>query len=294
MIERFHDFVIYVSRFIGTWFFQTMASIIATGYFLFIPFRVIEGARFYRAVFPQKSRLYHFWCVWKQYHSFTRVILDRMLLINFDAITYTSEGFDLLSNAVQSGKGGILLMSHMGNWDVAAHLLSQRGLRLLIYMGVKDKEKLEKTQKQNLKEKGIKVVGVDMQNGSPFYIVEGLNFIKDGGLVAMSGDMIWHREQRMVTATFLGHAVTLPAAPYILAQKTGVPLFLFFAFRTGQKKYHFSISSVITIKAAGRREQEAHISRAAQDYSNELQKQVKLHPFQWYHFKRFLGKNISV
>ena len=63
----------------------------------------------------------------------------RQLFQEFDDIAYTSEGLEHLEQALQKKSGGILLMSHMGNWEIAAHLLKreQQGLRLLLYMGVK-------------------------------------------------------------------------------------------------------------------------------------------------------------
>ena len=290
MIKRFYNFVIWVSGLLGTWFFISMAWIIATGYFIFIPVRVMTGVRFYRALFPSQNLLYHLACVWKQYHCFTRVIIDRMYLLNYNALTYTSEGFHHLTEAIESKKGGVIIMSHMGNWDVAAHLLHEKGVKLLIYMGVKDKEQLEKMQKDHLKKRGITIVAVDKKGGSPFSIIEGLNFILDGGLVAISGDLLWHKNQRSTDVTFLRHHVKLPVAPYVLALKTGAPLFMFFSFRTGERDYTIGVTDPLYLKPGKRSEQDDVIRDAAQTYMDVVRGRLERHPYQWFHFEPFLGK----
>ncbi len=150
--------------------------------------------RFYQALYPNRSRLFHLWCAWRQFHNFTDVFLDRFLLEESDEITYTSKGLEHLQKSMDSGQGGILLMSHMGNWDVAAHLLKRKvNLRLLLYMGIKQKEQIEQIQKENLSQSGIRIIVVEEDGGSPVDIMEGIKFIESGGVVSLTGDLVWKR-----------------------------------------------------------------------------------------------------
>ena len=161
---------------LGSWVFSGFAWIVATGYFLFFPLRVITSVRFYRALFPDRSRLYHLTCTWKQFHNFTDVFIDRFLLREFDDLSYTSKGWEHIEQALLKKRGGIILMSHMGNWEVAAHLLKRRkqDIRLLLYMGVKHKEKIERIQKESLSQSNIRIIAVDQHSGSPVDILEGV------------------------------------------------------------------------------------------------------------------------
>ena len=53
--------------------------------FPFFPVRVAHSLKFYSALFPQGSLAYHLFCVWKQYHNFTDVFLDRFLYYDRDS-----------------------------------------------------------------------------------------------------------------------------------------------------------------------------------------------------------------
>jgi predicted LPLAT superfamily acyltransferase len=280
--------IVYLSKIMGTWVFLVFAWIVATGFFMLFPMRVNNSIRFYRALFPVRSWFYHLGCAWSQFHNFTDVFFDRFMLQEFDDIHYTSEGMEYLEQTLQKKNGAILLMSHIGNWEVAAHLLKRNlpDMNLLLYMGVKHKEQIEGIQKKSLSKNGVRVIAVDQQGGSPFDIVEGIHFINSGGMVSLTGDLIWKRNQRGITVNFLGHDALFPETPYLFALLSGAPIFIFFAFRTGRKTYHFSLSEPIFVKASSRGERTAVIRQAAQRYSDILAETVRCYPLQWYHFRK--------
>jgi len=215
------------------------------------------------------------------------------MIVDSEGITHTSEGWEYLEEAVEKGKGAIILMSHMGNWETAAHLLSRKqyGMRLLLYMGIKAKEQIEKMQKESLSKGGIKIVAVDQDGGSPFDILEGIKFLREGGLVSLTGDRIWSGNERTVAIKFLNHEVYLPVAPHIFALLSKVPLFVFFSFRSGPKSYHFKISEPIYVKAASRADRQEAIERSAQKYADHIQQNLRTHPLQWYILSLFLVGN---
>ncbi len=289
MRKLIYQAIIFTSRKLGLWVFIIFAWFIATGFFIFFPSRVVTSIRFYRVLFNDRGWFFHLWCAWRQYHNFTDVFFDRFLLHEFNDITYSSEGLEHLEKVLKKKSGGILLMSHMGNWEIAAHLLKRKkkGLKLLLYMGVKEKEQIEKIQKKSLSQSGIKIIAVDQEGGSPLDIVEGISFIESGGLVSLTGDLTLKKDQRTVPVKLLRHEVLLPQAPYILALLSGTPLFVFFAFRTGKKKYHFTMSAPIYVQASSRDKRATVIAQAAQKYADILETKLLQHPLQWYHFKPF-------
>jgi predicted LPLAT superfamily acyltransferase len=280
----------WTAKLFGPWLFVVVSRIIAAGFFVFSG-RVPESSRFYAALFPDRSRLYHLWCTFRQYQNFTTIHLDRFLAARTEAVDFISTGWDRLE-AVIGKEGGVLIMSHLGNWEMAAHLLKQqkKDLRMLLYMGIKEKEGLERLQKEELRRAGITIVGVGKAEESPFSVVDGIRVLQDGGLVSLSGDMVWHENQRQVRVAFLGHDAWLPAAPYIFAMVSGAPLYAFFTFRIGKNSYHFTLSDAIVVQSGSRRDREQAITRAAQQYANLLEDALREHPFEWYHFERFIGE----
>lgn len=288
MKEFYYRFIVRMTRLCGPWLLVVISRIIATGYFLFSG-RVPESRRFYGALYPERGRFYHLWCAFKQYQKFTTIHLDRFLASRTETTTFTSQGWEKLE-AVIGRQGGILLMSHLGNWEMAARLLRQQkeDLRLLLYMGVKEKEGVEHMQKEDLRRAGVTIIGVDQEGGSPFAAVEGIRFLQSGGIVSMTGDIVWRSDQRKIRVTFLGHDAYVPEAPYIFALLSGAPLFVFFAFRTGKNKYQFTLSDPIAIQSKTRQDREQAIAKAAQQYADLLEKMLREHPFEWYHFERFI------
>jgi predicted LPLAT superfamily acyltransferase len=272
----------------GPWLLAVTSRIIAAGFFLFSG-RVPESCRFYGALFPERGGLYHLWCAFRQYQNFTTIHLDRFLAERSDTTTFTSQGWEKLDPVI-GRQGGVLLMSHLGNWEMAARLLRRQkeDLRLLLYMGVKEKEGVEQLQKEDLRRAGVTIIGADQDGGSPFAAVEGIRFLQSGGVVSMSGDIVWRSDQRKVRVTFLGHDAYVPEAPYVFALLSGAPLFAFFSFRTGRNTYRFTLSDPIVIRAASRQDRSRAIGEAAQQYADLLEKNLREHPFEWYHFERFL------
>ncbi len=291
MRKYLYKVIIIISRKFGLWIFVVYAWIVATGFFLLFPLRVGNSVRLYRTIFPDRNRLYHLWCAWQQFHNFTDVFLDRLLLQETKELTFTSEGCEHLEKLIDAGKGGILLMSHMGNWDVAAHLLKRKvkQIRLLLYMGVKQKEQIEQIQKESLSQSGIQIIAVEQNGGSPMDILEGVKFIESGGVVSLTGDLVWDKNQRTVPVNFLGREILLPEAPHLFALLSGTPLFIFFAFRTGKHQYHFTMSEPIVLDCTSREERPGAIRRAAQQYADILEVTLRNYPLQWYHFKPFLS-----
>jgi predicted LPLAT superfamily acyltransferase len=295
MNENFYRLLIALTRLMGLWVFRLVAWGIATGYFLLFPGRVAVSTRFYRALYPSRPISYALWCTWKQYHHFTNVYLDRIIMLDRPNMSYTHEGWEYLDDAVNSKSGGIILMSHIGNWEIAAHLLavqgrSNPGMKLLLYMGRKRKEQIERTQKESLVKRGVKIIAVEEHAGDAVDIIEGITFLKAGGLVSLTGDRIWHKKQRSIVVRFLGHEALLPEGPFVFALLSGAPLLILFACHTVENKYHFQVLPPVYVRAKGRQDRQEAIQKAAQSYACHLEAAVRRYPFEWYHFEPFLTR----
>lgn len=289
MQKAFYRFALFLGTRLGRWAFKLVAWFVAAGFFIFFPSRVGNSLALYRHLYPQRRRWFHLCCAWRQFHSFTDVFIDRLLIQSPGQVAYRSEGFEHLAEALNKGKGAILLMSHVGNWDIAAQLLMAKlpGTKVLLYMGAKQKEQIEQMQKAQLSEKGIRIVAVSQDGGSPLDILEGIRFLENGGVVSLTGDMIWKEDQRTVKVFFLGREIRLPQAPHLIALLSGAPLLTYFAFRAGKNRYHLSMSPPAYVTAADRSRRMEIIRRSAQSYASILEANLQRYPLQWYHFEPF-------
>lgn len=276
------------ARLCGPWLLAVVARIIACGYFFFSPKRT-ESRRFYQRLFPNRSFFFHHCCTFQQYQNFTTIHLDRFLHGLGRSAHCTATGWEYFDQAMAKG-GAILLMSHLGNWEMAATLLKeqQNDLQLLLYMGVKEQEGVEGVQKEGLRQRGVSIIGIDQQDNSPFSAVEALRVLERGGLVSMAADIVWRHDQRRLEVPFLGGTAHLPAAPFIFAQLSGAPLLVFFAFRVGTNRYHLTLSPPIFVAKTARDKRQQAIASAARQYTQLLEEALRRHPCQWYHFDRFV------
>ncbi len=186
-------------------------------------------------------------------------------------------------------------MSHLGGWEIAAHLLRHYGkndpnMKLMLYLGEKHREQIEGRQKKSIEKSGIRIVSVPEDGGSAMDILEGLKFLREGGLVSLTGDRLWGQAQQSITVRFAGCRARIPEIPYILAMLSGAPLLIFFGYRTGKGRYHLVTKPPIAVVATARGERHKAVAAAAQAYADLLAETVRAHPYEWYHFEPFLLK----
>lgn len=292
MKKNFYYFTIFLSRYLGVRFFRTFSWFIATGYFFLFPKRVAESLKFYRALYPERAAPHYFYCVWQQYHNFTSVYIHRFIPWVGQRAEFIKEGWEYLDEAVNNKTGVILVMSHIGNWELAAHKLIGRGSPVMLYLGAKHKEQIERIQKEKLAETGIKIVATDEKEKSPFALLPAINFLREGGIVSITGDRLWG-EQTYVTVDFLGYEVRLPDTPHLFALMTGVPLMTFFVNQDSNGTYHIKVSKGRKVLASTRTDRKKAVRESAQIYANDLARFASEHPFEWHHFEPFLGNKID-
>ncbi|MGD9949988.1 MAG: lauroyl acyltransferase [Desulfobulbus sp.] len=275
------------ARLIGPWIFVAVSRTLAVGYFLFSS-RRRESVRLYARLFPSESMGWAWWRTFLQYQQFTTIHYDRFLYNLGKQTRLTSSGDELLEGRMPQ-TGAILLMSHLGNWEIAARLLmeNRRNLQLLLYMGIKEQEGVERTQKEELQQAGVKIIGVDRKSNVPFSAVEGIQVLRAGGLVSMAGDIVWRQDQRCLTVRFLNQQAVLPEAPFVFALVSGAPILAFFAFRVGKNHYRITLSEPIFVRADTKEDRHKVLLGAAQRYADLLEEALRSHPSEWYHFDRF-------
>ena len=74
--------------------------------------------------------------IYKNYYWFGQTIIDKMVLMSGmkNPFRFDFEGEDYLRQMVSRNKGGLLLSAHIGNWEIAGHLLQRLGTEMHIVM----------------------------------------------------------------------------------------------------------------------------------------------------------------
>jgi len=145
-------------------------------------------------------------------------------------------GTELLYRAIARGRGAILAMPHLGNWEIVGVGLTRLGLRMHTVTGVQFHPLLAR-QVRALKERaGIRVT--TLQDGfAPL-----VSALRGGEIVALlvDGDVY----SRSLPADFFGRRVAFPAGPAILARRARVPILHGHAVRGADGEHRFTFDGL--------------------------------------------------
>jgi predicted LPLAT superfamily acyltransferase len=285
----FHKMIIRVSFLLGSWFIRFFAWWIATGYFLFRPSRRRSSLQLYRAIFPNRKGRYHLYCAWHQFHSFAATYADRIEIDSKKGVTISTQGKEGIIEAHRRGIGGIILMSHLGNYEVAARAFQEIGLKHLMIIGEKEARQVARDQRETLRARGVNILVATRRGDSIFGGLEVIEFIREGGFVSLSGDLIWTKQRSLLPVRLFDQEVAFTSAPHLLALISGAPLFTVFIHRVKRGMHKIIISPPREVKASSRSERNKTLRASAQVYANALEEKVRQHPFQWYIFEPFFG-----
>ena len=283
-----HRAVIRVSFLLGSWPIRFFAWWVATGYFFFRPSRRRSSIRLYQIIFPNRSGWYYLYCTWRQFHSYAATFAER-IEIDKKGVTTSTQGRENLVEVARRGSGGIILMSHLGSFEIAAQAFQKYQLRLLLIMGEKEAKQVARDQREAMKARGIHIQVAS--EGEDFFFggVEAIKFVREGGFVSVAGDLVWTEQRSRLPVSLFGHEVALPAGPHLLALVSRAPLFTMFTFRAEKGKYLIRMSPPREVKSPSRSERSATLQASAQAYASALEEIVRQHPFQWYIFEHFFG-----
>jgi predicted LPLAT superfamily acyltransferase len=271
-------------RVFGYWFVAFWSKLIVLYYFLFSPRIVASSMRFYGALHPDAGRCRRWILTWRQFRSFATVFMDRFLIENgeIERFELTHDGLDTITEAVRDRRPLILWMSHLGNWEVAVHCLKRFDVPITLVLAKLVDERVEALQKAMLAEQRIKVMLVE--RGGELGVVEVIKALREGELVAVSGDRLFSDEQRSVETTFLGRTCRVPRGPYVLAGLTGAPIVPIFGLRTGKLRYRFVALEPQQVVFGERAERENVIRERASTCFMNLETLIRDYCEQWYNF----------
>jgi len=288
MKALFYESMIKASRLTGIWIIAFFAWFISSAVFFLSPKMVACGLHFYKALFPEKTLPARVLMVWRQFHHFSTVFVDRVRLERKADIVYETIGLEAFEAHRNREGGGIFLMSHFGNWEIAARLFHRQDLSLMLHLGQREKEQIEKRQKKDLAQEGIRIVAASEEDASPFDLIESVRLLRQGGYVSIAGDRVQNEKQRKIEAPFLGHSVHIPAAPHLLAMLSGAPIFMLFTIRLKAGHYKVIVSRPYYVKKGRHRNRDDRLKESISTYLYELQQMITAHPDHWYHFEPFI------
>ena len=233
----------------------------------------------------QKASLSSF----RHFLLFGEILLDKLLvwmghIRREDIVFETPEVNQTLDT---SQKGGMIIVSHLGNFEVGNALAGQiPGMRLTILVHTRHAEKFNALMKQVNSNADVEIMQVT--DISPVTIMLLSERINSGGYVVIAGDRIPAGEQSRVSIVdFLGSPAPMPQGAFILAGLLKCPVYLMFCLKQ-QAKYHVYIELFTErLDFANRKVRLETLNNEVQNYAKRLEFYCKIAPMQWFNFYPF-------
>lgn len=220
--------------------------------------------------------LYH------NYYLFGQSLIDRVVMMAGipQRFTFDFDGEEHLRAMVEQGRGGLLLSAHIGNWEIAGHLLQRLGTRINILMFDGEHERIKQYLEGVTGERKARIIIIRDNLSHIYEISEAL---KNKELVCMHADRFVAPAKSM-DVDFMGGRAAFPAGPFVLAATYRVPVSFVFALREGAMHYHFFASAPRDYREPDKK---VSMTRILGDFSQAMEEKVKTYPEQWYNYYNF-------
>jgi lauroyl/myristoyl acyltransferase len=169
--------------------------------------------------------------------------------------------------------GVMFLTFHMGHWELGARVMRQWGWPVTaVYQPYRNKK--FKQVIESRRAPGVNFIPVGQRAATGVR-----DALKRGDVVAMLGDHPFGEDGSSVE--ILGHRVTWPKGPILLAVKQKAPIVVAVVVRTAPRRYEAIVSDPLIPKANSRQE----VERLVQEVGHKFGMLLKQYPTQWYRLR---------
>lgn len=216
------------------------------------------------------------------YYQFGQTLIDKVVLMGGipHRFTFDFDGEEHLHRMAAEGKGGLLLSAHIGNWEIAGHLLQRLQTRIHILMYDGEHERI-KTYMQEVT--GERTAHIIVLKKDLSHIYEVSDALKAGDLVCIHADR-FVEGAKTLHADFMGGSARFPLGPFQLAAAFKVPVSFVYALKEGPLHYHFYASEPRTYDFSDRAR---GLSEILTGFAASMEKKVRQYPQQWYNYFNF-------
>ena len=215
--------------------------------------------------------------IYKTYYVFGQVIIDKVAMASGggEKFNLTHNGAEFIRDMVENETGGILISGHMGNWEIASHLMRGYGGKVNVVMFDEEHQKIKKQMDETTGGRKFNVIPIKDDISHVFLISKAL---LNKELVCIHGDR-FRDGMRTMKEGFLGKEAQFPYGPFAIAAKFDVPKTFVYGFKTGTYDYSFYASKPIEGKLKPK--------LLLASYVDEMAKMVRKYPSQWFNFYDF-------
>jgi predicted LPLAT superfamily acyltransferase len=184
---------------------------------------------------------------------------------------------------VANKTGGLLISAHIGNFEMAGHMLERLDTRVNIIMLDAEHQRI-KNYLSTFTTKSFTIIPIQEDNSHVYAISQAL---ENREIVCLHGDR-FVQGSKTLSCDFLGEKARFPTGPFYLAMKFGVPVSFVFAMKERSRHYHFyATSPLLYSQQASQARRDNMLKHIIGDYIQAMEKKVREYPFQWFNYYNF-------
>jgi len=215
------------------------------------------------------------------------VTADRVFLLSgwLDRFRILRQGGEDLAAHVAAGRGVVLLLAHLGSWEVLRVHSREYRLRVNVLAYYENSRGI--TSALRRLDPSVETQLIEIRPGDPSFVFEVEDRIRRGEVVGTMGDRVGF-DGKSVRVPFLGGEASFPTGPYLLASVLRCPVFLAFGLYEPPDRYHVIYEPFADQVVLPRGpEREAALRELAARYAACLERQCRAHPDNWFNFYDF-------
>jgi predicted LPLAT superfamily acyltransferase len=224
--------------------------------------------------------------VYRHVHCFARVVLDRFFMVRGDLRPFqiTFEGQAHLESLRETGRGAVLIVSHLGSFEVLRALSVERAFPVSI-LGYFKNANLINTALRRVNP-AIDTHVIEIRPGDASFVFEAERCVSEGRLVGTMGDRVGF-DGKHARVTFLGSDASFPTGPYLLAAALRCPVYLAFGLYREPNRYELHCEPFEDLIDLPRGAREDALHACVARYAARLEHHCRLAPYNWFNFYDF-------
>ena len=228
--------------------------------------------------------------LFRHFHAFAAVTLDRVFLFLGDhsSLDIRVHGEQAVQHLAESGSGSLMLVSHVGSFDVmraAADISEVPNLNVRILMARRHGAMMQRVLESLNPEFSRSII--DTSDRDVDLILRLRDSVAAGDMIGIMGDRLHQPGERSVAVELLGGRARLPASPWLMAALLKVPVIQCVGLYRGGNRYDLYIEVLADRVDAPRKRRMEAVSGYAQDYARRLEHFALEAPYNWFNFYDF-------
>ncbi|PIU42364.1 MAG: hypothetical protein COS99_00450 [Candidatus Omnitrophica bacterium CG07_land_8_20_14_0_80_42_15] len=184
-----------------------------------------------------------------------------------------------LDNALEKGRGVIILSAHLGNWELGGVVSSKLGYKTNVVALDHKNKRINDIFIRQRAMTGVKVISIGMALRKCFIA------LKKNEILGLLGDRDFSAHG--IDIKFFGRTAIMPKGPAAFSIDTGAAIVPGFLLRNPDDTFTFAFEEEINYKPTGDRIKD--LRAVTEKIIKVLEDYIREYPEQWYVFRKFWG-----